>query len=119
VPFLDHRFAEFAATVPGSAKLQGKNSKAILKQSMEKLLPKEILYRGKEGFSIPIKNWIKEDLKPMMMDILSPDKIKREGFFNVDFVEKLKKEHLDGVENHSHRLWALMIFGKWYDIYMS
>jgi len=119
VPFLDHRFAEFAATIPGNAKLQGKKSKVILKQSMEELLPKEILYRGKEGFSIPIKNWIKEDLKPMMMDILSPDKIKREGFFNVDFVEKLKKEHLNGVENHSHRLWALMIFGKWYDIYMS
>jgi asparagine synthase (glutamine-hydrolysing) len=119
VPFLDHRFAEFAATVPGNKKLQGKKSKLILKQSMEELLPKEILYRGKEGFSIPIKNWIKEDLKPMMMDILSADKIKREGFFNVDFVEKLKREHLNGVENHSHRLWALMIFGKWHDIYMS
>ena len=119
VPFLDHRVAEFAATVPGNKKLQGKKSKLILKQSMEELLPKEILYRGKEGFSIPIKNWIKEDLKPMMMDILSADKIKREGFFNVDFVEKLKREHLNGVENHSHRLWALMIFGKWHDIYMS
>ncbi len=119
VPFLDHRFVEFAASVPGNEKLQGKKSKVILKQSMKELLPKEILYRGKEGFSIPIKNWIKEDLKPMMMDILSPDKIKREGFFNIDFVEKLKKEHLDGVENHSHRLWALMVFGKWYDIYMG
>jgi asparagine synthase (glutamine-hydrolysing) len=119
VPFLDHRVAEFAATVPGNKKLQGKKSKVILKQSMEELLPKEILYRGKEGFSIPIKNWIKEDLKPMMMDILSEDKIKREGFFNVDFVEKLKREHLNGVENHSHRLWALMIFGKWHDVYMS
>ena len=119
VPFLDHRMVELAATIPGAEKLKGKNSKMILKQSMEELLPHEILYRGKEGFSIPIKNWIKEELKPMMMDTLSPEKIKREGFFNVDFVEKLKNEHLKGRENHSHRLWALMIFGKWYDIYMS
>jgi len=118
VPFLDYRFAEFAASIPGAAKLQGKKSKIILKQAMEDLLPKEILYRGKEGFSIPIKNWLKEDLKPMMMDMLAPEKIQREGFFQVDFVEKLKTEHLKGVENHSHRLWALMIFGKWYDLYM-
>lgn len=119
VPFLDYRVAELAATIAGHEKLQGKKSKVILKKTMERLLPKEILYRGKEGFSIPIKNWIKEDLKPMMMDILAPDKIKREGFFNSDFVEKLKNEHLDGKQNHSHRLWALMIFGKWYDLYMK
>ncbi|HDP97802.1 MAG TPA: asparagine synthase (glutamine-hydrolyzing) [bacterium] len=119
VPFLDHRVAELAATIAGHEKLQGKNSKVILKKSMEHLLPKEILYRGKEGFSIPIKNWIKQDLKPMMMEILAPARIKREGFFNSDFVEKLKQEHLEGKENHSHRLWALMVFEKWYDHYMN
>ncbi len=119
VPFLDHRFVEFAGSVPGKYKLQGRKTKMILKQSMEELLPKEILYRGKEGFSIPIKNWLKNELKPMMMDTLSPEKIKREGFFNPDYVEILKNEHLSGRENHSHRLWALMIFGRWYDIYMQ
>lgn len=118
VPFLDHRFVEFAGTVPGKYKLQGRKTKMILKQSMEELLPKEILYRGKEGFSIPIKNWLKNELKPMMMDTLSPEKIKREGFFNSNYVDTLINEHLSGKENHSHRLWALMIFGRWYDIYM-
>ena len=119
VPFLDHRVVELAATIPGEGKLQGRRSKIVLKQAMDKLLPREILYRGKEGFSIPIKNWIKNELKPMMLDILSRDRLKREGFFNPDFVEKLIKEHLDGKENHSHRLWALMIFGRWYEIYMD
>ena len=94
VPFLDYRFAELAATIPGTSKLHGKKSNVILKQAMEDLLPKEILCRGKEGFSIPIKNWLKKDLKPMMMDILAPEKIKREGFFQVDFVEKLKRSTL-------------------------
>ena len=119
VPFLDHRVVELAATIPGEGKLQGRRSKIVLKQAMDKLLPREILYRGKEGFSIPIKNWIKNELKPMMLDILSRDRLKREGFFNPDFVEKLIKEHLDGKENHSHRLWALMIFGRWHEIYMD
>lgn len=118
-PFLDYRFVELAASIPGELKLQGKKTKVILKQAMEDLLPHEILYRGKEGFSIPIKNWLKKELKPLMMDTLAPEKLKREGFFNPDYVQKLIKEHLDGTENHSHRLWALIIFGRWYDLYMS
>lgn len=119
VPFLDYRFVELAATIPGGYKLQGKKTKVILKQAMEDLLPHEILYRGKEGFSIPIKNWLKKELKPLMMDTLAPDKIKREGFFNSQYIEKLVDEHVKGAENHSHRLWALIIFGRWYDLYMS
>ena len=85
---------------------------------MRDVLPHEIVYRNKEGFSIPIKNWIKNELKPMMMDVLSPEKIKSEGFFNSDYVERLKNEHLQNVENHSHRLWPLMMFGIWYDSYI-
>ncbi len=119
VPFLDYRFVEFAATIPGEYKMQGRKTKVILKQAMEGLLPKEILYRGKEGFSIPIKNWLKKDLKPLMMETLAPEKIRREGFFNSDYIQKLIRQHLAGQENHSHRLWALIIFGRWYDLYMS
>lgn len=119
VPYLDYRFVEFAATIPGDYKMQGLKTKVILKQAMEELLPGEILYRGKEGFSIPIKNWLKKELKPLMMDTLAPDKIKREGFFNSEYIDRLANEHLKGTENHSHRLWALIIFGRWYDLYMQ
>ncbi len=119
VPFLDYRFVEFAATIPGEYKMQGRKTKMILKQAMEDLLPHEILYRGKEGFSIPIKNWLKKELKPLMMETLAPQKIKREGFFNPNYIQKLISQHISGQENHSHRLWALIIFGRWYDLYMS
>ncbi len=119
VPFLDHRFVELAARIPSHLKLQGRQTKYILKKAMEDLLPHDILYRGKEGFSIPIKNWIRQDLKPMMTDILARDKLKREGFFNPDYIDQLMQEHIRGTHNHSHRLWALMVFGKWYDIYMK
>lgn len=118
VPFLDHRFVEFTATIPSSLKLKGKGTKYLLKKAMSPHLPQEILTRGKEGFSIPIKNWLKNELRDLMQDVLSPDKVKREGFFEPTFVEQLKEEHLTGKENHSHRLWAMMVFGIWQDIYL-
>jgi asparagine synthase (glutamine-hydrolysing) len=118
VPFLDHRLVEFTATIPSRFKLKGKSTKHILKQSLSNILPSEILQRGKEGFSIPIKNWLKEDLKPIMLDILDPAVVQRQGFFDPEFVQRLTNEHLTGVENHSHRLWAMMVFGIWQDIYL-
>ena len=119
VPFLDHRFVEFTATIPGRLKLQGKNTKYLLKKAMGDILPPQILNRGKEGFSIPIKNWLKTDLKSLMLEVLEPQKVKREGFFNANYVERLKKEHLSGKENHSHRLWSMMVFGIWQDLYLG
>lgn len=119
VPFLDHKFVEFVATIPSGMKLNGFESKYILKKSMSRILPKETLYRNKQGFSIPIKNWLKDELKPLMEEVLSSKRIKKEGFFNPDYVDRLKVEHLNGIENHSHRLWALMVFEIWQDVYLK
>lgn len=118
VPYLDYRFVELASSIPGNLKLKGIQTKWILKKAMADLLPNEILTRGKEGFSIPIKNWLQNELRPMMMDILSPGKIKKEGLFNETYIERMKKEHLAGTQNHSHRLWALMVFEIWMDKYI-
>lgn len=115
VPFLDHRVAELSFRMPGELKLKGKETKHILKKAMKDILPDEILYRDKQGFSIPIKNWIREELRPMLTDVLHPDKLKNQGIFNPTFVDQLVNEHLKGKENHSHRLWALMMFEMWYD----
>jgi len=118
-PFLDYRVVEYAATIPSALKLQGRKTKWILKEAMNELLPPKIVGRGKEGFSIPIKNWLRQELKPMMLDVLAPQKLRRDGFFNADYVQSLVQEHLKGIENHSHRLWALMVFGIWRDSYLS
>jgi asparagine synthase (glutamine-hydrolysing) len=119
VPFLDHKFVEFVATIPSSLKLNGFETKYILKKAMSRILPKEVLYRDKQGFSIPIKNWLKNELRPLMEGVLSPERIKKEGFFNPSYIDMLKTEHLNGVENHSHRLWALMVFEIWQDLYLE
>jgi asparagine synthase (glutamine-hydrolysing) len=118
-PFLDYRVVEYAATIPSTLKLHGTKTKYILKKAMADLLPREIITRGKEGFSIPIKNWLRNELRPMMLDVLSPSKIRRDGFFNSNYVQKLVREHLQGKENHSHRLWALMVFNIWRDHYLT
>lgn len=118
VPFLDHRVVEFAARVPGSLKLVNGESKWILKEALRDLLPPKIQRRGKEGFSIPIKNWLKQELKPLMLEVLSPERIRREGFFDSQEVQRLVDEHLRNVDNHSHRLWALMMFGIWQERYL-
>ncbi|MFQ5865490.1 MAG: asparagine synthase (glutamine-hydrolyzing) [bacterium] len=118
VPFLDHRFVELTATIPSRLKLKGTKTKSILKRAMKDILPAEILNRGKEGFSIPIKNWLKTDLKSLMLDVLEPQRIKKEGFFDPAYVQQLTDEHLNGIENHSHRLWAMMVFGIWQDLYL-
>jgi len=119
VPFLDHRFVEFTATIPSHMKLKGSHSKYLLKRATQDMLPEEILNRGKEGFSIPIKNWLKHELKDLMLDTLSPDKVKSEGFFDPAYVQQLVDEHLSNKENHSHRLWAMMVFGIWQDVYLK
>lgn len=119
VPMLDHRVVEFSGRVPGHYKLQGNSTKYILKEAIRELIPNQIIDRGKEGFSIPIKTWLKAELNPLMEDMLSPDRIKREGLFESSHIEKLKSEHMASKENHSHRLWALMVFHIWKDIYLD
>ncbi|MGH7491754.1 MAG: asparagine synthase (glutamine-hydrolyzing) [bacterium] len=117
-PFLDYRVVEYAATIPSALKIQGTETKMILKEAMKQVLPPAIIGRGKEGFSIPIKNWLKNELRSMMLEVLSPTALKRDGFFNADHVQGLINEHLQGVENHSHRLWAMMVFGIWRNQYL-
>ncbi len=118
VPILDHNLVEFAFKIPGKYKLKGITTKYIFKKNAERMLPKEIVYREKQGFSIPIKNWLKNELKPLLYDFLSKENIEKIGFFNPREVERLKREHIEGKENHSHILWSLLLFHMWYEFYL-
>jgi asparagine synthase (glutamine-hydrolysing) len=118
VPLLDHKLVEFVFEIPGNLKLKGLTTKWIFKKTMERLLPKENIYRSKEGFSIPIKNWLKNELRNLLLDFLNERNINSSGFFHYPFIKKMIKEHLDGKENHSHRLWALLVFEVWRKNYL-
>ena len=117
VPYLDPRIVEFALSLPPDLKMKGFQTKVLLKKTFWNDLPEEVQHRDKQGFSIPIKNWIREELKPMMLDLLSEKRIREQGLFRPAFVSRLVREHLEGTENHSHKLWALMVFEQWYEIY--
>jgi asparagine synthase (glutamine-hydrolysing) len=116
-PYLDYRVVEFASRLPSEMKINGLQTKYLLKRCMANKLPAPILSRKKEGFSIPMKNWLKQELKPLMEDVLSASRIKQNGFFDPSCIEKLKAAHLAGSANNSHQLWSLMVFEIWRDMY--
>lgn len=112
-PFLDPRVGQFAASLPLDHKLRGSKGKHILKKSVEDMLPSNILHRSKKGFGIPIAEWLKTRLNPMMHDMLSPERLKDQGLFESDYVQKLIAEHEKGVASHHKQLWTMLVFQLW------
>ena len=106
VPFLDHRFVEFAMALPDEWKLRGRQSKWILKEAMRERLPPPVIRKPKEGFSMPMRHWLRGPLLPLMNEIL--DGAATRGWFRSEELARLQREHLQGRENHAHRLWCLM-----------
>src|SRR5687768_6139022 len=92
-PFLDPRVAEYAASLPSSYKLRGRTTKYILKRAVKDYLPPSVIRRRKKGFGVPVAEWLKENLRPLARDLLSPDRVRRAGVFNPDYVSRLQDEH--------------------------
>jgi asparagine synthase (glutamine-hydrolysing) len=118
VPLLDHKIVEFAFSLPGDLKLNGLTTKWIFKKTMERLLPRQNIYRKKEGFSIPIKHWLRTELKDLLFDYLSPKRIREGGFFQYDSIADMIDRHTGQRENFSHQLWALLVFEVWRENYL-
>lgn len=113
VPLLDRELVELAFRVPSELKISGGRTKDLLKRVAARHVPRECVYRPKEGFSIPIKHWLRTEFRPLMEELLSPGRISEEGIFDNDTVQRLKTEHLDGKANHSHVLWSMLVFQDW------
>ncbi len=118
VPLLDHKIVEFVYSLPGDLKLHGFTTKWIFKKTMERLLPPQNIYRKKEGFSIPIKHWLRTELKDLLLDHLNARRIREEGLFRFESIEKMITQHLGKKENFSHQLWALLVFEIWRENYL-
>ena len=118
-PFLDHRVAEFAASLPTNYKLRGLKTKYILKKAVHDLLPAFVTRRGKKGFGVPVAEWLKVKLRPLARDLLSAERVRRAGVFNPEFVSRLQDEHERGVANHRKLLWTLLMFELWHESFIS
>jgi asparagine synthase (glutamine-hydrolysing) len=112
-PFLDVDVMELAFSLPGHFKIRDGQRKWILKRTLDGRVPAEILTRRKEGFSIPMKQWLRRELAPLMERLLAPDRIARRGLFEPAYVSQLVGEHREGRENHAHLLFCLMAFERW------
>jgi asparagine synthase (glutamine-hydrolysing) len=109
-PFLDHKLIEWAATLPAALKLQGTEGKWILKRTLEKRLPKEILYRRKQGFSVPLTRWFRGPLRERVRAALLGGALADSRFFDLTTVARLLDQHQSGVSDHARTLWLLLMF---------
>jgi asparagine synthase (glutamine-hydrolysing) len=115
VPFLDHEFVEFSAKLPGWFKLKGFTTKYIFRHAIEGLVPKRVAWRGKQGYSLPVKNLLRDEaqLKPLMRELLTDSPLVKDHLQGGE-VRRLMDEHLAGTHNHNHLLWALMNAALWH-----
>lgn len=113
VPMLDHELATIAFSLPDPLLVTGTQTKVLLKRVAARYLPRQCIYRPKEGFSIPLKDWLNRELGPLVDDLLDPAKLAAQGIFRPEIVDRLCREHRSGAANHSHRLWTLMVFEDW------
>jgi asparagine synthase (glutamine-hydrolysing) len=117
VPLLNNDFVEYATHLPLNMKLRGLRSKFLLKRALRGLLPESILNRPKKGFGIPVAHWFRGPLKEQMMSVLSPERIRREGFFDPAAVASLVSDHLEGRRDSRKQLWTLFAFELWHEGY--
>jgi asparagine synthase (glutamine-hydrolysing) len=118
-PFLDHRVVEFAAQIPALLKSKGLLKKYILKKVAGHFLPDEIVHRKKQGFSIPVHKWLREDLRELVLDLLSPARMREMGFFNEAAIRCLLNDHLSLRRNLGFHLWGLMVFLLWHRFFIE
>ena len=118
-PFLDHRLVAFAASLPGSMKIRHGRVKHILKEAVGDLLPQGLTDRPKEGFIMPINEWIIHNLKPYVEATLTPKRLQRHGILRPEAVAELLGKHYSGKANFGNRIWNIMMFQLWWDRYIE
>ncbi|MFQ5830303.1 MAG: asparagine synthase (glutamine-hydrolyzing) [Candidatus Methylomirabilia bacterium] len=118
-PFCDHHVIEESLSISPPLKLPGLRLKGLLKTAFGDVLPPPVLSHRKQGFMIPIGRWLRTDLREVMEDLLSSDRVRARGLFVPAAVEQLKHEHLSRTGTHSDRLWTLMIAELWMRRYLD
>ncbi|MGD9587796.1 MAG: asparagine synthase (glutamine-hydrolyzing) [Pyrinomonadaceae bacterium] len=119
VPLLDHELIDLVTRIPSDLKLKGSDPKYILKKAMKGLVPDEILYREKQGFGVPVGEWINRQLRSRIDEDLSNRRTIERGYFDPAYLKILRKEHADGRRDHSNSLWVLWMLELWFRAYID
>jgi asparagine synthase (glutamine-hydrolysing) len=119
VPLLDNDVIAFASSLPASLKIKAGRRKHVLKEVAAALLPAEILNRRKQGFGVPIGTWFRGNLRELFSDTLLSAASLQRGYFQPAFVRRIVNEHMSGKRDHTLRLWQLVVFEKWNQLYAT
>lgn len=123
VPFLDRELAEFVAwNVPPNLKLKGSlnpTTKYIFRRAMDGILPKEVLRQPKAGFAAPVDYWLAHDLKDMVSDLLSPDRLRQRGIFKPQVVQRFVEDHRKGRQDWSLQIWQFLTLELWMQTFLD
>lgn len=112
-PILDKEVMQFAAKLPMHLKLNDGTGKVLLRQLCKKYLPPQLLNKPKQGFGIPLAEWLRGDLREKMWDTLNQQSIKERGMFNVAFAKKMMEQHETGAVDNSEQLWVVLMAETW------
>jgi len=118
-PFLDHKFMEFAVSIPANQKMSMTRTKTLLKSAMADRLPTELLHRPKMGFGVPIDRWIRNELREMCYDVLLSSTARGRGMFRQEAVLKLLDDHNSGRHANQYRIWALLCLELWFGMWID
>ena len=118
-PFLDHRLIEFVATLPGRMKIKQGRVKSILKDAVSSLLPPGLVDRPKEGFVMPINEWLLQALRGYVTEALSPARLARHGMLDPEAVARLMERYYRGELGLAGRIWNLVCFQMWWERYIG
>lgn len=118
-PMLDHHFLEFVARIPADLKLKdGTEGKYIFKKAVEPYLPKEVIYRKKMGFGVPIDHWFRTDLKEMAFETLLSERAIARGYFKRDYIRSILDRHMAG-ETWQYLIWNLLMLELWHLMFID
>jgi asparagine synthase (glutamine-hydrolysing) len=113
VPYLDPAVSDLALALPSNMKVRGLSKKRLLRRAARPLIPASILRARKRGFSIPAAAWLRGELKPLAEEVLSPSRIRAQGYFEPAVVSELLQAHCARREDYSRQLWGLISFSLW------
>ena len=114
VPLLDHKLIEFVTRIPASMKMAGIETKHLFKRAIADLVPAEIINRPKQGFGVPIQQWINQQLRERIRDTLNDPRTLQRGYISRSHVELLLDEHERGRRDHAMALWSLLMLELWH-----
>lgn len=112
-PLIDHRVVEFAWRLPERYRWDGQDGKLLLRRLLYRMIPQELVDRPKQGFEIPLDDWLRGPLREWMLDLLDPAVLREEGLLDANEVSALVTEHLSGRGNHGYALWPALMFEAW------